>query len=105
MTEHPLTDEICEQIRDSIPKLPCDEHGHTFSHDGQRILDGMVEELCEVSDAEMRSAADWQLKQVKLTGQCVINELHENNYHIEADHAAAFLEVLIEAMRPTQEDN
>ena len=51
----------------------------------------------------MRTAADWQLEQVKLTGKCVINELHENNYHIEADHAATFLEVLIEAMRPTRE--
>jgi len=55
-----------------------------------------------VEDA-MRTAADWQLEQVKLTGKCVINELHENNYHIEADHAATFLEVLIEAMRPTRE--
>ena len=60
--QHPLTDEICNQIQDSIPKLRRDEHGHTFSHDGQRILDGMVEELSEVSNAEMRAAADWQLE-------------------------------------------
>ena len=64
MTEHPLTDEICEQIQDSIPRLPRDEMGYTLSYDGQRILGGMVEELCEISNAKMRSAADWQLEQV-----------------------------------------
>jgi hypothetical protein len=61
---HPLPDEICEQIRDSIPNLPCDEHGKLLSYDGQRILDGMFEELSEVSNAEMRAAADWQLEKV-----------------------------------------
>ncbi len=63
MTKHPLTDEICEQIRDSIPEFRRDEQGHILSYDGQRILDGMFEELFEVSNAEMRSAADWQLEQ------------------------------------------
>jgi len=68
---HPLPDEICEQIRDSIPKLPCDEHGKLLSYDGQRILDGMFEELSEVSNAEMRAAANWQLEQVvKALNQC-----------------------------------
>ena len=37
MTEHPLTDEICDQIQDSVH--PCDP-------------------------ADMRAAADWQLGQV-----------------------------------------
>ena len=58
MTKHPLTDEICEQIQVSIPVLPCDEQGHILSYDGQRILDGMFEELFEVSNAEMRAAYD-----------------------------------------------
>ena len=79
MTNHPLTDDFCHRIAESWPPDAAEKDN-------------------------MRSAADWQLEQVKLTGQCVINELHENNCHIEADHAAAFLEVLIGAMRP-QEDN
>jgi hypothetical protein len=37
MTKHPLTDEICDQIQDSVH--PCDP-------------------------ADMRAAADWQLEQV-----------------------------------------
>jgi len=82
---HPLTDEILEQF--GIPVDLC--------VDSQRIF-------CAY---DMRAAADWQLEQVKLTGQCLINELHENKYHTQADHAATFLPVLIEAMRPTQEDN
>ena len=79
---HPLTDEILEQF-------------------------GMIDDQCVEGeriffDDDMRAAADWQLEQVKLTGQCLINELHENKYHTQADHAATFLPVLIEAMRPTQ---
>ena len=105
---HPLTDEICRQIQDSTPELPCDEHGKALSYDGQRILDGMFEEMSEVSRAEMRSAADWQLEQV-------IEWLKDNVSH------SLFLEVgvtypidfdwivddLKKAMRPTntQEDN
>jgi hypothetical protein len=61
--QHRLTDVICEQIRESI-KLPRDEQGHILSYDGQRILDGMFEELFEISNAELRTAADWQLEQV-----------------------------------------
>ena len=75
---HPLTDKICESL---------------------------VKEFVSIDPDDMRTAADWQLEQVKLTGQCLINELHENNSHIGADHAAAFLEVLIEAMRPTTKEN
>ena len=75
---HPLTDDIC---------------------------DSLVKEFVGFDPDDMRTAADWQLEQVKLTGQCLINELHENKYHTQADHAATFLEVLIEAMRPTQENN
>ena len=82
---HPLTDEIIEEIAEDV-----------FHYDYS----------IPIFRCDMRAAADWQLEQVKLTGQCIINELHENNFHIEADHAATFLEVLIEAMRPTtQEDN
>ena len=77
---HPLTDDFCHRIAESWPPDAAEKDN-------------------------MRTAADWQLEQVKLTGRCVINELHENNCHIEADNAAAFLEVLIGAMRPTQEDN
>ena len=93
---HPLTDKICEDLvlrfyRSSPNSYP----------------DLLFRDICEdIDENDMRKAADWQLEQVKLTGQCLINELHENNSHIGADHAAAFLEVLIQAMRPTtKEDN
>ena len=82
MTKHPLTDKEALSL---------------FSF--EQLMD--TSQPISIEDA-MRTAADWQLEQVKLTGQCVINELHENNCHIEADRAAAFLEVLIGAMRPTQ---
>lgn len=68
-----------------------------------KLIDALSE--YKTCPEDMQAAADWQLKQVKLTGQCLINELHENNCHIGADHAAAFLEVLIEAMRPTTKEN
>ncbi len=108
MTNHPLTDEICEQIQDSIPKLRRDEHGHTFSHDGQRILDGMFEELSEVSNAEMRSAADWQLEQViewlrHNLGSVPLDPVGYSGHEIDVDYV---IENLREDMRPrTQEDN
>ena len=91
---HPLTDKICEDLvlrfYRSIPNYP------------ERVIQIFAE---DIDKDDMRTAADWQLKEVKLTGQCLINELHENNSHIGADHAAAFLEVLIQAMRPTQEED
>ncbi len=100
-----LTDEICEQIRDSIPKLRRDEHGHTFSHDGQRILDGMVEELSEVSNAEMRAAADLQLEQV--IEWMKFGYQTDPNLSGERKRIGGFMEIAIaleQAMRP-QEDN
>ena len=95
---HPLTDEICEQIRDSIPKLRRDEHGHIFSHDGQRILDGMVEEMSEDLNAEMRSAADWQLEQV-------IEWLKEKEYDQLDYDEIIYADDLRKAMRPVTQEN
>ena len=63
MTEHPLTDEICDQIVSSTPPLPRDQQDRVLSYDG-RILDGMFEECFEEQKHEMRAAADWQLLQV-----------------------------------------
>ena len=105
---HPLTDEICRQIQDSTPELPCDEHGKALSYDGQRILDGMFEELFEVANAEMRSAADWQLEQV--------NDFFDNYrktvMEVNPGHIPSLTELLSlmnQAMRPTttttQEDS
>lgn len=81
------------QIRDSIPALSCNEQGHKLSYDGQRVLDGMFEEHDEITLAEMRTAADWQL------AQCLQFVLL--NYGQEA------MVPFMEAMRPTntQEDN
>ena len=97
--QHSLTDEICDQIRDSIPKLPCDEYGKLLSYDGQRILDGMFEEHFEVSNAEMRTAADWQLEQVI---EWLNETISERGSSLEAVNIP---EELREAMRPTQENN
>ena len=94
---HPLTDKICEDL---VLRF----YWSARSSYSDR-LKGLVSKEVDTAD-NMRTAADWQLEQVKLTGKCLINELHENNSHIGADHAAAFLEVLIKAMRPTtKEDN
>ena len=106
--QHPLTDEIIHQILDSMPKLPCDEHGKLLSYDGQRILNGMFEELFEVSNAEMRAAADWQLEQViewLKFGYQTDPSLSEERKRI-----GGFMEIAIaleQAMRPTkpQEDS
>jgi hypothetical protein len=104
MNKHPLTDEICDQMRDSIPKLPCDEYGKLLSYDGQRILDGMFEEHFEVSNAEMRTAADWQLEQV--------NDFFVNYrkavmgaYPGHIPSLTELLSLMNQAMRPTQEEN
>jgi hypothetical protein len=63
MTEHPLTDELCDQIVSSTPPLPRDHQDRVLSYDG-RILDGMFEECFEVEKHQMRAAADWQLDKV-----------------------------------------
>jgi predicted Rdx family selenoprotein len=106
--QHPLTDEICEQIQDSMPVLPCDEQGHILSFDGQRILDGMFEELSEVSNAEMRAAADWQLEQV--IEWLKFGDQTDQNLSWERKRIGGFMEIAIaleQAMRPTntQENN
>ena len=84
---HPLTDKFLTQFG-----MPTDEFLIQFGIPDDQCVEG--ERV--FFEEDIRAAADWQLRQVKLTGQCVINELHENNCHIEADHAAAFLEVLAE---------
>jgi hypothetical protein len=64
MTEqHPLTDELCDQIVSSTPPLPCDQQDRVLSYDG-RILDGMFEECFEEQKHQFRAVADWQLEQV-----------------------------------------
>ena len=103
--QHPLTDEICEQIQDSIPKLPRDEHGHTFSYDGQRILDGMVEELCEISNAEMRSAADWQLEQVMKWLDEHLTNYSDADYLGSCESINDLEDHLKKAMRPTTQED
>jgi len=109
--QHPLTDEIMHQILDSIPKLPCDEHGELLSYDGQRVLDGMFEELDETVLAEMRTTADWQLEQVmkwldeNLTNYSDADYLGDGRYHRNYCEPLHKLEGdLKKAMRP-QDDN
>jgi len=102
MDEHPLTDEIMNQILDSIPKLPCDEHGKLLSYDGQRVLDGMVEELDETVLAEMRTTADWQLEQV--IEWLKFGYQTDPNLSEERKRIGGFMEIAIaleQAMRPT----
>ena len=104
MTEHPLTDEICDQILDSIPKLRRDEQGHILSYDGQRILDGMFEELSEVSNAEMRAAADWQLERAIAWLKFNTDDYLLQDYYKTYFLTKAFLNDFKKAMRPTQEE-
>ena len=93
MTEHPLTDKLCDQIVCSTPPLPSDHQDRILSYDG-RILDGMFEECFEVEKHQMRTAADWQLE------QCIawLNDT-------DCDDPQETAQRLREAMRPTQEDN
>ena len=57
MTDHPLTDHICDQIQDSVH--PCDPEN-------------------------MRSAADWQLEQViEWFGECDDYELASWEQHVK----------------------
>ncbi len=75
---HPLTDEICDQIQDSIH--PCDPEN-------------------------MRAAADWQLEQVfewiksELGRGCYLNPLGYEDHEVDVEYV---LEDLEEAMRPQQ---
>ncbi len=101
MTEHPLTDEIHTQIFYSIPKLPCDEHGKALSYDGQRILDGMVEEMFERSRAEMCSAADWQLEQVMKWLDENLSNYTDDDYLGDLSPLHKLEGDLKKAMRPT----
>jgi hypothetical protein len=89
MTEHPLTDKLCDQIVCSTPPLPLDHQDRVLSYDG-RILDGMFEECFEEQKHEMRAAADWQL------AQCL-------NY-IRLTYGDEAMVPFMEAMRP-QENN
>ena len=101
---HPLTDEICRQIQDSTPELPCDEHGKALSYDGQRILDGMVEEMFERSRAQMCSAADWQLEQVMKWLDENLSNYTDDDYLGDCEPLHKLQDYLKKAMRP-QEDN
>ena len=87
--QHPLTDEICDQIQDSVH--PCDPEN-------------------------MRTAADWQLEQVIewMEVNLMKHDFYEGYAYLYDDCSQAYireeelLEDLREAMRPTtttQENN
>jgi len=79
--QHPLTDEICDQIQDSIH--PCDPEN-------------------------MRAVADWQLQQVfewiesELGRNCYLNPSGYYDHEVDVEYV---LEELKEAMRPSTEEN
>jgi len=79
MTEHPLTDEICDQIQDSVH--PCDPEN-------------------------MRTAADWQLEQaiawLKLNTDDYLLQDYYKTYFLKTYFLTeAFLDDFKKAMRPT----
>jgi len=97
---HPLTDEIFNQILDSIPALPCDEQGHILSYDGQRILDNVFEECAETNLAEMRAAADWQLEQVMEWLDEHLTNYSDDAYRGRCESINDLEDHLKQAMRP-----
>jgi hypothetical protein len=90
MTEHPLTDEICEEIslRGISITMPIERNN-------------------------MRAATDWQLEQVIewMKANLMNHDSHESYDYLYDDFSNAYikedelLKDLREAMRPTQEDN
>ena len=109
---HPLTDELCDQIVSSTPPLPRNHQDRVLSYDG-RILDGMFAEFFEEQKHQMRAAADWQLEQViewLKNNLCWDEDRQElfdlglsvyGQYEIDVDKVVCELK---KAMRP-QEDN
>jgi hypothetical protein len=77
MTNHPLTDEICDQIQDSIH--PCDPEN-------------------------MRSAADWQLEQA-LEWLKDGDFEHGVCYHCKYRSRHLVVNAFKEAMRPTTQED
>jgi hypothetical protein len=103
MTEqHPLTDELCDQIVSSTPPLPCDQQDRVLSYDG-RILDGMFEECFEEQKHQFRAVADWQLEQVLEWIDCIGRfEGYNLDFHSECDRLIRDIQ---KAMRPQQQEN
>lgn len=84
--KHPLTDEMCMSL---------------FSF--ERLIDESRPITVEDS---MRSAADWQLDQVKEEAKRQIIFLRELGHDVAADTCEDFFEEIMQAMRPQpQEDN
>lgn len=96
MTEqHPLTDEICEDLPGAscitILTAPGDPDPYLCP---QYIAD------------DMRAAADWQLDQVKEEVKRNLILLREAGYRFGAETCENFFEEIMKAMRPQkQEDN
>ena len=89
MTEHPLTDQIIQE--ELITKDECD----------RREGDGRGNYYKE----DFRAGADWQLKQVMKWLDINITIYTDNDYLGDCLLFYMLESDLIEAMRPTQEDN
>ena len=103
MTEHPMTDKLCDQIVCSTPPLPRDHQNRVLSYDG-RILDGMFEECFEVEKHQMRTAADWQLEQVMKWLDKNLRNYTDDTYQGDCYPLHILKKHLIEAML-SQEEN
>jgi len=91
MTEHPLTDEICEEIAEIAEDVSCYDYP------------------IPIFRCDMRAAADWQLEQViewlrHNLGSVPLDPVGYSGHEIDVDYV---IEDLREAMRPTntQEGN
>jgi len=99
---HPLTDELCDQIVSSTPPLPRDHQDRVLSYDG-RILDGMFEECFEVEKHQMRAAADLQLDQVQKNLEDFLKEFSYRGHNAEAIlELRSFVNNFKSDMRPQQ---
>ena len=101
--QHPLTDELCDQIVSSTPPLPRDHQDQILSYDG-RILDGMFEECFEVEKHQMRVAADWQLEKCDDELGNILHCLALAGKITEEERIQIFV-LFKEAMRPTNATN
>ena len=83
MTEHRLTDEMCEVIATVNP----------WSGDVVYLYD------------DMRAAADWQLEEVETSVERRIQVLRQSGYVFAADAVEDFFQGIMQNMRPQQDDN
>ena len=100
MTDHPLTDKICEQLvlqhYLAIPNYP------------KRVIQIFAE---DIDGDDMRTAADWQLEQVMQWLDENVANYHYRHYYDTGEYPRPnrrwdrLTEHLKEAMRPTQEDS